>query len=401
VTGLRFTKSFTQQEGLSEATIERAAVLMRSGRLHRYDTPDGELSEASLLEQEFAACQGRDYCLACASGGYALHIALRSIGLKPGETVLTNAYTLAPVPGAIRNAGGEPVLVEIDPFYHIDFEDLQAKAQQSGARVLLLSLMRGHMPDMDRLVDLCKKLGLILIEDCAHTMGAHWNGRRSGSFGQVAAFSLQTYKHINAGEGGLLVSDDEQVAARAIIHSGSYMFYEQHGAAPGPAIFDEIKFETPNFSGRMDNLRALIAREQLPDLDANVQRWNRRYRRLAEGLSAIPGLTIPARDPREAYVGSSIQFRADGLTRDEIPAFVSACQQRGVILKWFGEPQPRGFASRYDSWKYLDEQPRLPNTLEALEKTVDMRVPLTFDLEDCGRIVGVIRRVVEGKRLEG
>ena len=127
VTG-KFKKSFTQQEGISEAAIERAVEIMRSGRLHRYNVAEGELSEAALLERDFAAYQGSRYCLACTSGGYALHVALRSAGLKPGEKVLANAYTLAPVPGAIHNAGGVPVFVEIDPNYHIDLADLDAKA---------------------------------------------------------------------------------------------------------------------------------------------------------------------------------------------------------------------------------------------------------------------------------
>lgn len=101
-----FTGSFTQQEPIGEEAIEAAVAVLRSGRLHRYNTSDGETSQTALLEQEFAAYQGARYCLACASGGYAMHVALKAFGLKPGEPVLTNAFTLSPVPGAIVNAGG-------------------------------------------------------------------------------------------------------------------------------------------------------------------------------------------------------------------------------------------------------------------------------------------------------
>ena len=168
----RFEKSFTQQEPITEAAISRAVEIMRTGRLHRYNTAEGELSEAALLEQDFSDFQGARYCLACTSGGYALHVALRSAGLVPGDKVLANAYTLAPVPGAIHNAGGVPVFVEIDPDYHIDLADLDAKAAASGARFLLLSHMRGHIADMAAVVAICEKHGITLIEDCAHTMGA-------------------------------------------------------------------------------------------------------------------------------------------------------------------------------------------------------------------------------------
>lgn len=386
----RFTKTFTQQEPIPEAGIARAVEVLQSGRLHRYNTEPGEISEASKLEEAYAAYQGADYCLACTSGGYALHIAMRSAGLEHGDKVLANAYTLAPVPGAIHNAGGVPVLVEIDADYHIDLDDLRAKAEASGARFLMLSHMRGHIGDMERIVAICEEFGITLIEDCAHTMGARWNGTRSGNFGAVACFSAQTYKHINSGEGGLLTTNDPFIAARAIIHSGSYMLYERHGAAPDEDVFRAVRLDTPNLSGRMDNLRAAILNVQLADLDSQVARWNSRYQVLDAGLRTVPGLHLPVRDQREAYVGSSIQFFADGLSRDQVPSLVARCLDRGVELKWFGEDEPRGFTSRYDSWRYLGTQPSLPKTLDVLSKTCDMRVPLTFDEDDCRLIVEII-----------
>jgi len=391
---LQFKKAFTQQEPIPEQAKKRVMELLDSGRLHRYNTVGNELSDASLLEQDFAVYQGRQYCLACTSGGYALHIALRAMGLKAGEAVLTNAYTLAPVPGAIHAAGGKPVLVEIDQSYHLDLDDLALKAKASGAKILLLSLMRGHIPNMARLMALCNELGLQVLEDCAHTMGGTWEGVKSGNFGQVAAFSLQTYKHMNTGEGGLVVTDDAEIAARLIMHSGSYMLYERHGAAPAPEVFEQVRLTSANMSGRMDNLRAAIGLAQLPGLDENCKRWNRRYTILRSAITAVSGLDIPVRDTRESFVGSSLQFRATDLDIAQIPSFIAACAAQGVELKWFGEDQPNAFTSRYDSWHYIDPMPYLPNTLKALEKTLDIRVPLTFDDEDCYLIGAVIEQVM-------
>jgi len=391
---LQFKKAFTQQEPIPEQAKKRVMELLDSGRLHRYNTVGNELSDASLLEQDFAVYQGRQYCLACTSGGYALHIALRAMGLKAGEAVLTNAYTLAPVPGAIHAAGGKPVLVEIDQSYHLDLDDLALKAKASGAKILLLSLMRGHIPNMARLMALCNELGLQVLEDCAHTMGGAWEGVKSGNFGQVAAFSLQTYKHMNTGEGGLVVTDDAEIAARLIMHSGSYMLYERHGAAPAPEVFEQVRLTSANMSGRMDNLRAAIGLAQLPGLDENCKRWNRRYTILSNAIAAVSGLDIPVRDARESFVGSSLQFRATDLDIAQIPSFIAACVAQGVELKWFGEDQPNAFTSRYDSWHYIDPMPYLPNTLKALEKTLDIRVPLTFDDEDCYLIGAVIEQVM-------
>lgn len=387
---LKFEKPFTLQEPIPEAGIEKAIEVMRSGRLHRYNTLGDELSEAALLEKEFADYQGADYCLACTSGGYALQIALRSAGVKVGDKVLANAYTLAPVPGAIHNTGAHPVLVDVDQNYHIDLDDLRKKAETSGAHFLLLSHMRGHIADMEAISALCRTHDIIMIEDCAHTMGATWNGIRSGNFGKVACFSTQTYKHMNSGEGGFLTTNDPHIAARAIVHSGSYMLYSRHGAIPEPEIFDDVKLQSANFSGRMDNLRASILRAQLPGLDENVARWNRLYGILDGYFRDAPGIVIPERQQHEFFVGSSIQFRPEHIEKSDIPDFIARCGNRGVELKWFGEDVPRGFTSRYDSWEYLGNQEILHGTLNVLEKTCDMRVPLTFTPEDCHLIGKII-----------
>jgi len=386
----RFDKSFTQQEALPEEAIERAVEIMRSGRLHRYNRAPGETSEVALLESEFATWQGARYCVATTSGGQALQIALRASGVTPGTPVLANAYTLAPVPGAIHAVGGVPVLVEIDKDWHIDIDDLRNKASDSGAKVLMLSHMRGHIGDMDRIAAICEEFSILLIEDCAHTMGARWNGVLSGNYGRVSCFSTQTYKHLNSGEGGLLTTDDPRIAARAVIASGSYMFYGTHGAAPPEEVFREVRLDVPNCSARMDNVRAAILRAQLPLLNENIRRWNRRYRALEDGLRAARGLRVVERKQHEAFVGSSIQFHAIGVPQARIPDFITACGARGVDLKWFGAAEPVGFTSRYDSWHYLGRQPTLSQTLRVLATTCDMRVPLTFTEEDCRDIAGII-----------
>ena len=385
-----FNKPFTQQEAIPEDGIARAVEIMRSGRLHRYNLVAGEDNEASLLEQEYATWQEVDYCIAVTSGGYAIQLAMRVCGVKPGDKVLANAYTLAPVPGAIHNVGGVPILVDIDDNYHIDLDDLDAKAASSGAKYLLLSHMRGHIADMDRVVEICEAHGITLIEDCAHTMAAKWRGVRSGNFGKVAAFSTQTYKHMNSGEGGFLTTNDPEIAARAIVSSGSYMLYGRHGAVPAEDVFEKVKLISPNYSGRMDHMRAALLRAQLPHIEEKAAQWNARYDLLHRRFSQMQGVSIPERKQVEAYVGSSIQFRADALTRDQIPEFIAACNARGAELKWFGDDEPKAFTSRYDSWKYIDDIPHLPNTHKVLANTLDMRIPLTFDEDDCTIIADII-----------
>lgn len=386
----RFTGSFTQQEPIPEAGIEAALAVLRHGRLHRYNTAPGEVAETALLEEEFAALTGAKYCLAVASGGYALGCALRAVGVKPGDPVLTNAFTLAPVPGAIASVGAQPIFVDVTEDLVLDFADLAAKAKATGARVLMLSHMRGHLCDMEALVALCDDLGVQIIEDCAHTMGAAWKGVASGRQGVVGCYSMQTYKHVNAGEGGFLISDDAEVMARAVILSGSYMLYGAHRAAPPKEVFERVKFDTPNVSGRMDNLRAAILRPQLALLPERVARWEALYRALEAGLRGIPGLRLVERPEEETFVGSSFQFLLPGWSAARVGAFLSRTLARGVELKWFGADQPVAFTSRYDHWRYAAAQ-SLPQTDRILAGLVDMRVPLTFSVEDCAQIARIIR----------
>ena len=386
-----FKGSFTQQEPIPEAGIEAAVAVMRSGRLHRYNTVAGETAQTVLLEQEFAASVGMKYCLAVASGGYAMATALRAVGVKAGDRVLTNAFTLAPVPGAIAAVGAVPVFVGVTPALVLDLDDLAAKAGEGG--VLLLSHMRGHICDMERLMEICDAAGIMVIEDCAHTMGAAWKGKPSGTWGKVGCYSCQTYKHVNAGEGGLFVTEDAEVAARAIMYSGSYMLYETHLAGPPKEVFETIRYETPNISGRMDNLRAAILRPQLADLATQCARWNERYFAIEAGLRDTTGLTVIERPAEEAIVGSSIQFLLDGWNGASVQELLARCKARGVELKWFGNAEPVGFTSRYDSWSYVDA-PAMPASDKVLAGIVDMRVPLTFTLEDCAQIARIIREEV-------
>ncbi len=392
-----FTGSFTQQEPIPEAGIEAATALLRSGRLHRYNLAPGERSETAALETEFAASVGARYCLACASGGYAMQLALRAWGVGAGDAVLTNAFTLSPVPGAIAAVGATPVLIETTPDLTIDLDHLEERAAESGARLLLLSHMRGHIADMDALTALLDRHGLALIEDCAHTMGADWAGRPTGTFGAAGCFSTQTYKHVNSGEGGLLVSDDAALMARAVALSGSYMLYDRHEAAPPPEAFADIRLDAPNMSGRMDDLRAAILRPQLAALAENARRWNARYAAVAAALEGAEGLRLPRRPAAEGHVASSIQFLCDGLAAAAAEDFLARCRARGVELKWFGAAEPAAYTSRHAHWRYVAAQ-RLPQTDAVLAALFDMRLPLTFSLEDCRLIGRIIRESLSETR---
>jgi dTDP-4-amino-4,6-dideoxygalactose transaminase len=379
----------TAQQPIPQAGVQAALVLLASGKMHRYGEASGVPAEAALLEAEFAASLGRRYAVGMNSCGSTMFVALKCLDVGPGDVVLSNCFTLAPVPGAVAHAGATLRLVDVTDDLTIDLTDLERKAP--GAKVLLLSHMRGHIADMTPVVEICRRHGLALVEDCAHTMGAGWAGRPTGTFGAVGCFSLQSYKHANGGEGGLFVTDDDDLAARAILYSGSYMHWRSHASRPADAVFERWKYLTPNFSLRMSNLVAAIVRPQMgAALADRCARWNERYHWLAQGLRRLPDVDLPERPPEEQYVQSSIQFLLRGRSRARMQDFVAAAAARGVNVKWFGAEEPLGFTSQWTSWRFADQRQDLPNASRVLAGLCDVRIPLSLTEADCASIVVAI-----------
>lgn len=392
----RFTKIMSEPVPIPEAAIERAVTVLRSGRLFRYGEDTGGEGEAASFERAFAGFVGRRHAVAINSCGCALFLAMKALGVTPGDKVLCSGFTLAPVPGAISHIGAEHVLVDVTERLTVDLLDLEEKAVQSGAKLLILSHMRGHVHGLDAVATLCHRLGVAIIEDCAHTLGARWDGCPVGSFGAIACYSSQTFKHINSGEGGILATDDDALAAKAIMLSGSYMMYAQNGTCPPEEVFAPIRDATPNYSMRMSNLVAAVLRPQLDQLDGWIARWNDAYRRIEAGLKTIPHIDPIPRDPRDAFVGSSIQFLAEpGLAPEIAAAFVDEAAAHGVYIKWFGADRTAGFTSRYDQWRHLADSRRLSGADRVLPRLMDMRIAVSFTPEDCRTIVTVLAEAMD------
>lgn len=385
-----FTGNLGVPPPLPRASREAAEQLMKDGRLFRYAETGEGAPEAAALEEEFAAYMGARYCVAVNSCGCALFLALRAAGVAPGGRVLVNAFTLAPAPGAIAHAGAEPVLVDIDENLAIDLVDLREKARTSRAKHLLLSHMRGHVADLDAVAEICSEAGLTLVEDCAHTTGARWNGRPTGRFGVAGCFSGQSYKHLNGGEGGLIVTDDPDLAARVTLMSGSYMLYAQHRARPGLDVFERWRLETPNFSMRMNGLTAAILRPQLAELDTRVRRWREIHARVAARLAGSPRIRLP-QTPEAAYLApTSIQFTLEGLDAEGIAEVIARTEQRGVPIKWFGAEAPVGFTSRPDHWRYIAGARTPPRAAAILARLCDLRLPLQLTDAECDLIGDIV-----------
>merc|ERR1719267_391522 len=170
-------------------------------------------------------------------------------GVTAGDEVLTNGLTFTALPSTIMRLGAKPVLVEATRAWTMDLDDLEKKAASSTAKVLLLSHMRGKVCDMDRVVKICEKNGITLVEDCAHSCGVTWRGKQLGYHARVTAYSTQSDKVINSGEGGFVTTDDDEIAAKMIYLSGCYeRRYGKHAVRPADELCEVAMAEMPNLS---------------------------------------------------------------------------------------------------------------------------------------------------------
>ena len=347
------------------------------------------------FESEFSSYTGHKYAIAVNSCGSAIFLALKALGVENEDKVLTNSFTFTAVPSSIVHAGGIPVYVECNSEYIIDLEDLKDKIQANpDVKYFVLSHMRGHISDLDRIKDICDQAGIYLIEDCAHSLGAEWNGDLVGHHAQVACFSSQSYKLLNSGEGGVVATNNQKVAAYCILAAGSYEnLYEKHINRPSDNdLFEKLKFTVPNFSLRMSNLTAVVLREQLKGLNEKVSQYRVKYDLLAEILSSAININLPSPLEEVTRAPNSLQFNLIGLTPKQVDEFAQQTAQRGVKIEIFGT---KDNARYYKNWQYsFEEVPNLERTDSVISFAADLRISLSFDTNDLNRIGYIIKDVL-------
>ncbi|PIV75457.1 MAG: aminotransferase [Rhodobacteraceae bacterium CG17_big_fil_post_rev_8_21_14_2_50_65_11] len=375
----------------ARAEIER---LLQSGDLFRYTAPED--APVSLLEREFADMMGVKYALAVSSCSAALFLSLEALGLAPGTQVLIPAFTFAAVPSAIVHAACQPVLVEVGDNYRINMDDFAAKlTDEIGA--VIISHMRGHTSDMDAVMALCDAKGVPVIEDAAHSLGTTWHGRNIGTIGRVGCFSFQSYKLINSGEGGILVTDDADLVARAVIMSGAYEHnWAKHKAPEGDntgdldRAFARWQNKLPLYNLRLSNLSAAIVRSQLPEVARRVRDGRANHDYVAGLLNASSWLSVPPALPPEERAPDSIQFNLAGFDSDEeARAFAKAAAVRGVKVQVFGLSTDN--ARAFWNWQFIPgDQPELPRTRAMLMRACDVRLPARLTTPDLDFIAGAL-----------
>lgn len=316
-----------------DQTEERALLgVLHSGKWWRFsyaagldlrEPTSGDRSQVVELQEKFAAFQHARYGVACANGTAAIEIVLKALGIGPGDEVIVPAYTFAATATAVLQVNAIPIFVDIDPdTYNIDPKCVE-RTITPRTRAIIPVHFSGQSADMDALLAIARKHGLVVVEDAAHAHGSEWKGTRLGALGDGGTFSFQASKNMTAGEGGMIVTNRQEVAELC----ESYLWA---GRAPGRPWYEHHRL---GWNYRLTEFQAAILLQQLERVGVQngTRAQNARY--LSGEISRINGLKPMRVDPRvtshsyHIYMLRYSQEDFQGLPR---AAFVQALNAEGI-----------------------------------------------------------------------
>ncbi len=378
--------------GGMEVGQEELAALARvieSKNLFRYygvgDGPD----EVASFEREFAEVMGAKHALCLNAGSSALICALIGAGVGEGDEVIVPAYTWNATPNAVLASRALPVLAEVDESLTLDPLDVERKITPR-TRAILPVHMRGAPAAMGELVAIAKTHELVLIEDVCQAAGATYRGRRLGTFGDAGAFSLQFNKIITTGEGGVLITDRDDLLELALdVHDCANSVRRGVGLP---------KFAGYNF--RASELTGAMARVQLTRLDGLLERMRANHARLASQVGGLPGLELRRGSDDDGDAGIALIAFADHAAR--AAEAVAALNAEGVLAMQIYSPATPDLHV-FPYWAPVLEaleaagadRPDCPRTLELLERTIHVDVSPLCNEQDLDEIAFAFEKVAK------
>lgn len=257
--------------------------VMETGYLSRYGAEDNVKFRKKVIsfEREFAKNVGAKHCIAVNSGTSALLVCLAALGIGPGDEVIVPGYTFIASISSVILSRAIPILAEVDESLNIDSADIERKITER-TRAILPVHMLGNPCDMDRIMDIARKHGLYVIEDVCQAAGASYKGKRLGTIGNIGAFSLNFYKTITAGDGGMIVTDDDGLYERA------FAFHDQ-GHKPNRTGVEVGNRSIIGMNMRMNELTGAVALAQTRKMDFILRRLRENKKKLKDALRDMEG----------------------------------------------------------------------------------------------------------------
>jgi len=366
------------------AALER---VIRSKNLFRYYGVGDGPQEVAAFEQEFADHMGARRALCVNAGSSALICGLIGAGIGPGDEVIVPAYTWNATPNAVLASGALPVLAEVDESLTLDAADAERKLTPRTKAILPVH-MRGAPADMGALTAVAARHGLVLVEDVCQAAGASFGGRRLGTFGDAGAFSLQFNKIITTGEGGVMITDRDDLYELALdVHDCAGSVRREAGLP-----------RYPGWNFRVSELIGAVARVQLGRLDGLLERMRANHARLSAEIAALPGFAL--RRPNDEAGDAGIALIAFTETAARAREAVAALRAEGVLAMQIYSPEVIDLHI-YPYWQPVldaiasagEPRPDCPRTLALLERAVHVDVSPLCDERDLEEIALAFRKV--------
>ncbi len=398
-----WVSEFQGVEALGDEEKARVLAVLEKKRIFRYLADGYEDSEARQLENEYRELTGCSYALAVNAGTSALISALIGIGVGPGDEVIIPAFAWVATAAAVLEGNAVPVLCEIDDSLTLDPADLEAKITPHTKAVIAVH-MRGMSCDIDPIMAVADRHGLLVVEDVAQSNGGTYKGRPLGSIGRAGCFSLQQYKIITSGEGGVVVTDSEPVWQRAAMY---------HDCGQNPFKYSERKIET--FSGqnyRITELQAALCLGQIDRMRSIIQSMREQKRAIVAGLQEIPGVFLSSAFGTDRDLGvSAVLYISEA---DRVSSFAEALSAEGIPCEVIYRPERQNLHI-YPFWDFLMQKrdpwgggypwnadaykgqvsyavDMCPKTLDLLGRAVQIRLNQYVTADDSEDLVQAVRK---------
>jgi len=383
---------FGKEEMKEVMDVMETGILMRYG----FDAERKGVFKVRQFEEEFAAACGAGYALGVTSGSAALKVALTALDVGPGDEVIVPAFTFIATYEAVLEVGAIPIMADIDASLNLDPDDIINKMTPYTKAVIPVH-MCGAPANIDRIVEVARKSNLLVLEDTAQAVGASLRGKKLGTFGDMGIFSFDYYKTITTGEGGMVITDREELYKRAD-------WYHDHGHDHNPKIHRALEAHPLlGFNYRMNELQGALGLAQfrkLPEIIA-AQRQNKEA--LKGILKQVPGLTfrhIPDPDGDSAtFLGFHLPDAATTerfqslLGEEKIDAIFFKKNKWHYVPNWehliaWSTANSKKFPFTYPSWRgKVDYSIRMiPRAEDLMGRTLFMAIPIKMAAERLGQL---------------
>ena len=373
---------------LLDAEIDEVATTLRSGWI-------GTGPKVARFEEEFATYIGTPHAVALGSCTAALHLALVTLGLKPGDEVIVPAMTFAATANVVVHAGATPVFADVDRSSQCLDPDDVVRRLTPRTRALIPVHFAGRACDMASLMDIARAHDLRVVEDCAHAIETLWQGRHVGTIGDVGAFSFYVTKNVVTGEGGMLTTTDASQAARAKtlgLHGMSADAWKRFSDEG----FKQYEVVEPGFKYNLTDLQAAIGLHQLARVEANLARRNDIWARYDEAFADLPVFVPAPQEPgtRHARHLYTLMLDLDRLSIDR-DAFQAELHRRRIGT---GIHYRALHLHAYYRDTYGYGRGDLPNAEWISDRTISVPLSPKLSDDDVDDVISAVTSILEGAR---